>query len=209
MSYITRPIRGFKISFLTSVQPNDRLRFANILDFFDYVTDLPAFCHFTSSSPVGKSYLPSQRIFYVDHFFLRSSILRVTISGIYCPPFRFVAFYPVLFLAFLTWYRVSSFQPVLFGDIFTRLQGFSVDVLAFYSVVVVYRAFIFVPFCLVSCMYSFIVLVLSFSSENIRCCVLLPCTFLRPHCTDAVATATEQIRADRPVAQIDTIIRDR
>ena len=74
---------------------------------------------------------------------------------------------------------------------FIRLWGFSVDVLAFYSVVVVYRAFIFGPFCLVSCMYSFIVLVLSFSSDNIRCCVLLPCTFLRPHCTDAVATATE------------------
>ena len=31
--------------------------FENILDFFDYVTDLPAFCHFTSSSPVSKSYL--------------------------------------------------------------------------------------------------------------------------------------------------------
>ena len=121
MSYVTRPIGGFQITFLTSVQPNDRLllpvrEHSRLSRLFRLRHGFTGFLSFHVEHPCKQVVPPIIENILRRPFFLRSSFLRVTISGICSPPSRFVAFYPVLFLAFLTQYRVS-FQPVLSGDI--------------------------------------------------------------------------------------------
>ena len=123
MSYVTRPIRGFQITFLTSVQPSDRLpRFvrehSRLSRSFSTTSRIYRLFVISRRAALCEGRSSGSQILLLRTFFSFGLRFFVSLSQVLQPAFlvsqRFIPFYSQRFLRSIAFPRFSPFYPETF-----------------------------------------------------------------------------------------------